>query len=121
MLYARLVALPMTRFADASIGDAVYRVMYDTPSITRVCYDVLVLPVVSLFSIGIAIWTMQYSFADVPELIMIAWLAAPLMLLSTLVMTGSDATVAMNGHNLIADKGFSALLTTGQVDFSGLG
>ncbi len=39
----------------------------------------------------------------------------------TLVMTGSDATVAMNGHNLIADKGFSALLTTGQVDFSGLG
>ncbi len=88
MLYARLVALPMTRFADASIGDAVYRVMYDTPSITRVCYDVLVLPVVSLFSIGIAIWTMQYSFADVPELIMIAWLAAPLMLLSTLVMTG---------------------------------
>lgn len=39
----------------------------------------------------------------------------------TLVMLGSDASVAMNGHNLIADNGFSALMTTGQVDFSALG
>ncbi len=39
----------------------------------------------------------------------------------TLVMLGSDASVAMNGHNTIADNGFSAFLTTGQVDFSGLG
>ena len=39
----------------------------------------------------------------------------------SLVMLGSDASVAMNGHNLIADKGFSASMTTGQVDFSALG
>ncbi|MEZ5165950.1 MAG: SDR family oxidoreductase [Acidimicrobiales bacterium] len=38
-----------------------------------------------------------------------------------LVMLGSDASLAMNGHNTIADLGFSAYLTTGQVDFSGLG
>jgi len=37
-----------------------------------------------------------------------------------LVMLGSDASVAMNGHNTIADHGFSAWMTTGQVDFSGL-
>lgn len=40
---------------------------------------------------------------------------------STLVMLGSDASAAMNGHNTIADNGFSAMMATGQVDFSGLG
>ncbi len=39
----------------------------------------------------------------------------------TLVMLGSDASVAMNGHNMIADNGFSAFMTTGQLDFSGMG
>ena len=39
----------------------------------------------------------------------------------TLVMLGSDASIAMNGHNTIADNGFIAFITTGQVDFSGLG
>lgn len=38
-----------------------------------------------------------------------------------LVMLGSDASVAMNGHNTIADNGFTAAMTTGQVDFSALG
>ncbi len=38
----------------------------------------------------------------------------------SLVMMGTDASVAMNGHNLAADNGFSAWMTTGQVDFSGL-
>ena len=88
-IYRRLISLPLTRFSDASIGDAVYRVMYDTPSISRVCYDILVLPLVNLFVIFAAIWTMQYSFADVPSLVMVAWLAAPLMLVSTLLMTGA--------------------------------
>jgi len=37
-----------------------------------------------------------------------------------LVMLGTDASVAMNGHNTVADNGFSASMTTGQVDFSGL-
>lgn len=39
----------------------------------------------------------------------------------TLVMLGSDLSVAMNGHNMIADNGFSAFMTTGQLDFSGMG
>ncbi|HCH79561.1 MAG TPA: short-chain dehydrogenase, partial [Acidimicrobiaceae bacterium] len=39
----------------------------------------------------------------------------------TLVMLGSDASVALNGHNLIADKGLSASVATGQADYSALG
>ncbi len=88
LLYGRLVALPMLRFADASIGDAVYRVMYDTPSVSRVCYDILVTPIVSFYAIGVVIWTTNYSFAAVPSVVAIASLALPFVLLSTLVMTG---------------------------------
>ena len=87
-LYRRLLAQPMTRFADASIGDAVYRVMYDTPSISRVCYDILVTPLVSLYTLVVVIWTTQYSFAAVPSLVLVASYAAPIMLLVTLLMTG---------------------------------
>ena len=39
----------------------------------------------------------------------------------TIVMLGTDASIAMNGHNTVADFGFSAALTTGQVDFSTMG
>lgn len=39
----------------------------------------------------------------------------------TLVMLGSDASAGMNGHNLIADKGLSASVATGQADYSALG
>ena len=38
----------------------------------------------------------------------------------TLVMLGSDASAAMNGHNMVADHGFVAWYTTNQVDFAGL-
>ena len=87
-VYQRLMALPMTRFADASIGDSVYRVMYDTPSISKVCYDVFVTPLVSLFVIATVIWSTQYSFSKVPSLILVAWFAAPLVLFTTFSMTG---------------------------------
>ena len=88
MLYRRLMALPMTRFADSSIGDAVYRVMYDTPSISRVCYDILVTPLVSVYAMAVVIWTTQYSFSVLPSVIAMAWLAAPMVLATTLLMTG---------------------------------
>ena len=89
LLYRHLVRLPMLRFSDASIGDAVYRVMYDTPSISRVCYELLVTPIVGIYTLAVVIWTTQYSFSAVPSLVLIAWLAAPLVLFTTLTMTGT--------------------------------
>ena len=37
-----------------------------------------------------------------------------------LLMLGSDASEAINGHNTYADQGLMAWLTTNQLDFSGL-
>ncbi len=45
-LFARLQRLPMTTFDDESIGDAVFRVMYDTPAITGGIYRIVVWPFV---------------------------------------------------------------------------
>ena len=87
LLYNRLMSLPMMRFSDVSIGDTLYRVMYDTPSISRVCYDIYVTPIVSIFTLVIVIWTTEYSFSAVPSLVATAWLAAPLMLFGSLIMT----------------------------------
>ncbi|MBM4205293.1 MAG: ABC transporter ATP-binding protein [Gammaproteobacteria bacterium] len=87
LLYQHLLCLPITRFSDLSIGDAIYRVMYDTPSISRLCYDLLVTPVVAIYSVGVIIWTTHYSYSAVPSLIATAWLAAPIVLLSTILGT----------------------------------
>jgi len=38
-----------------------------------------------------------------------------------LAFLGSDAAIYINGHDLVTDGGFNAAMTTGQVDFSGLG
>ena len=88
LIFGRVMAWPLVRFADASVGDAVYRTMYDTPAISRVCYDILVLPLANLFVIATVIWTTAHSFSAVPSVIVVACLAAPMVLLSTLLMTG---------------------------------
>ena len=45
-LFERIQSLPMTAFDDERIGDAIYRVMYDTPAITSVSYQLLLTPIV---------------------------------------------------------------------------
>jgi NAD(P)-dependent dehydrogenase (short-subunit alcohol dehydrogenase family) len=37
-----------------------------------------------------------------------------------LAFLGSAAAAYVNGHDLVADGGFTAALTTGQLDFSGM-
>ena len=49
-----------------------------------------------------------------------AGILTPADIARTLLMLGSDASAAMNGHNMIADHGFSAWFATNQIDFSGL-
>lgn len=88
LVFGRMLNWPLTRFADASIGDTVYRTMYDTPAISRVCYDVLVLPVATVFVVATVVWTAAHSFSAVPEIVVVACLAAPLVLLVSFLMTG---------------------------------
>jgi len=56
-LFERIQSLPMTTFDDERIGDAVYRLMYDTTSIAASCYRILLTPISSpiyiLLQVGI--------------------------------------------------------------------
>ena len=123
LLFGRLMASPLTRFSDASVGDAVYRTMYDTPAISRVCYDILVLPIANIFVIATVIWTTAHSFSAVPSVTMVACLAAPMVLLGTFLMTGitrrrslasrvagatTTATVEEGMSNVVAVQGLGA-------------
>jgi len=109
LVFGRLMSWPLVRFSDASVGDAVYRTMYDTPAISRVCYDILVLPIANLFVIGTVIWTTAVSFSAVPSVVVVACLAAPMVLLSSLLMTG------MTRRRSLASR-LAGATTTGTVE-----
>jgi len=57
-LFERIQSLPMLRFDDERIGDAVYRVMYDTPAITEVVYRVLLTPIGSPLAVLLTVAVM---------------------------------------------------------------
>ena len=82
-LFARIQSLPMTAFDDARIGDAVYRVMYDTPAITEVSYWLLLAPVVNPLGILLTVWVLSLSFGDHPFLVWSALAFLPIALIST--------------------------------------
>ena len=103
LIFDRLMRLPITRFADESVGDAVYRVMYDTPAISRVCYDILVTPISSLYVIGLVIYTTEYSFQAVPAVVLLAWIAAPLTLITSFTITGLSRKRSLASREAGAD------------------
>jgi ABC-type multidrug transport system fused ATPase/permease subunit len=67
-LFGRIQSLPMTAFDDERIGDAVYRVMYDTPTITNACYRILLTPITSPIHILLTILILTALYGDQPTL-----------------------------------------------------
>ncbi|MDE0690741.1 MAG: ABC transporter ATP-binding protein [Gammaproteobacteria bacterium] len=83
-LFARLTRLPMTTLDDQRIGDSIYRVLYDTPQVPEICYQLTLNPVHTLVWGGINLYLIQYTYSNVaPELVWIAWSAFPLAFLVT--------------------------------------
>ena len=83
-LFGRLTRLPMTTLDDQRIGDSIYRVLYDTPQVPSVCYELLLTPVLALIWGAVNLYLIQYTYSNVaPELVWIAWSAFPLALIIT--------------------------------------
>ena len=57
-LFDRIQSLPMTSLDDERIGDAVYRVMFDTTVITSTCYKLTLTPVTAPLQIALTAWVM---------------------------------------------------------------
>ncbi|MCG8587987.1 MAG: ABC transporter ATP-binding protein/permease [Proteobacteria bacterium] len=82
-LFERIQRLPMTAFDDERIGDAVYRVMYDTPAITNACYRILLTPIAAPLNILLVSVLLAIAFGDQPILVLSALAFAPLVLIAT--------------------------------------
>ncbi len=83
-LFSRIAHLSMTRLEDQRIGDSVYRVLYDTPSINTIFYEVFFTPIGSLWTYTVALTSMYSAYPHVPELIWLTALFFPIWLLCTL-------------------------------------
>ena len=57
-VFNRIMGLSMTRLEDQRIGDSIYRVLYDTPQINEIFYQIVHTPVmtISLFIVT-GVWT----------------------------------------------------------------
>ncbi len=89
VLFQRLQALPMRTFDDERIGDAVYRVMIDTPSITTACWRILLTPIGAPAAIGIAAAALYFGYGEHPALMWAALGALPIALFATLPFAGA--------------------------------
>ncbi len=87
-LFERIQALPMASFGDERVGDAVFRVMYDTPAITDVCYRLLLTPLAAPCGILLSAGVLALLFPGAPGLVLAALALIPLSFLATLPFAG---------------------------------
>jgi len=75
-LFDRIQSLPMTSFDDERIGDAIFRVMYDTPAITSGVYRILLTPLASTAFSVLVILVLSSVFGNHP---IIVWTAVAIL------------------------------------------
>jgi ABC-type multidrug transport system fused ATPase/permease subunit len=88
-LFHRVQTLPMSAFDDERIGDAIYRVMYDTPAITNACYRILLTPLVGPVMAAVTAVLLGLSFGGHPFVFWSAISLLPIVLLGTLPFAGA--------------------------------
>ncbi len=81
-LFERIKSLPMTKLDDQKIGDSLYRIMYDTPAITNIFFDVIQAPIMVAFIVGNGALVFLGTYSGAPEIIMLAMAMFPLQFLS---------------------------------------
>jgi ABC-type multidrug transport system fused ATPase/permease subunit len=83
-LFQRLAHLPMKTLDDHRIGDSVYRVMHDAPSVNAICFSLTIAPIFMVLNLVIQMYLLNYSYGAVaPELIWIALALFPVSFLAT--------------------------------------
>ena len=88
-LFERVHALPMTAFDDERIGDAVYRVMIDTPSVTSACHRILLTPLGAITGIAMVSWAMALAAPGQPWLVAASLAMIPVALGASIPLAGS--------------------------------
>jgi ABC-type multidrug transport system fused ATPase/permease subunit len=89
-LFERIQSLPMTAFDDESIGDAVFRVMYDTPSITNSVYRIVLTPVGALVLATVTIAVLDAVYGGHPTIV---WCALGILAIAVLATVPFAAAI----------------------------
>ena len=83
-LFSRMSHISMTRLEDQRIGDSVYRVLYDTPAVNTIFYEVFHTPIGSTWTFCVAMFGMISAYPHVPEVVWMTALFFPIWLIVTL-------------------------------------
>jgi ABC-type multidrug transport system fused ATPase/permease subunit len=83
-LFRRIQSLPMSAFDDERIGDSVYRVMVDTPTLTRVCYRLLLEPAFHSIRLAVTAAGIYFTYPGSPDLALGAAAVLPIAFVATL-------------------------------------
>mgnify|MGYP003298336976 FL=1 len=87
-IFDRFVRMPVVNIVKQRAGDAVFRVMHDTPSIGVVCMSILVQPIFYLLGAFLGLWILWLVYGSAaPELVWLGASAFAVTLLSTLPFT----------------------------------
>ncbi|MYF31059.1 MAG: ABC transporter ATP-binding protein [Gammaproteobacteria bacterium] len=81
-LFERIQALPMRVLNDQRIGDSLYRVLYDTPALTNVFYQIIMSPVLAIITAFVILLVMSFNYGDAPEVVYIALFILPMQSLA---------------------------------------
>ncbi len=76
-LFARITSFSMTKLEEQRIGDSIYRVMYDTPQINEIFYEITHTPIMSTILFLQAYFTLMDTYPEVPEVAVLTVIIFP--------------------------------------------
>lgn len=83
-LFGNMSRLPLTTLHQQRSGDAMFRVMHDTPSIAGMCHALTVNPYTMVFSVSLNLWVLAMVYGNTaPELVWVGLSAVVITLLLT--------------------------------------
>ena len=80
--FDRIQRLPMRHFDDHQIGDAIFRVMYDTTAISELCFKLLGTPILAPLHILVASYILIVTYPSAPLIGQAALLSLPISLIA---------------------------------------
>lgn len=122
-LLSRLLHQPLTRHHDGTVGDAIYRIMYDSASITEGVYQIVLSPLASIPFAAVLVVLLASLFGDHPVIPGLAFSLLGVGLIGTAPFAaairrwsrrsraqGADATAALEEglHNVAAVQALGA-------------
>ncbi len=105
-VYERFLRSPLALYADQKIGDAVFRVMYDSASIGPVLYDGVLAPIMSVLMFAMAMVVLSVQFSNQPVIVVAAILLLPVVAIGSSLfgraIRAQSQSMRESGSNVMA-------------------